>query len=80
MLKTYMACIDGKNDLMVSASSKKEAAKLFETTVYQIKQYGYIVGIPAYIEIANSTPGKVWTRETTTRGPWQLLGESNVIS
>jgi hypothetical protein len=61
-LNVYGGCLDGKNRVIVAASSLKEAAMLFGVSYYSAKNYVCDTGNAREIEEAMGEPGKVFSK------------------
>jgi hypothetical protein len=68
-MKAY-AWHDGRMSHLVAARSQKAAAAAFQTSVYDLRQFG---GDPCEDDeaVALAQPGVVFRRSITSRDPWQ---------
>lgn len=70
-LRVYAACIDGVHDEMIATTSKVKAAKMMQTSVYQLENYGLDFGTESSEgKLAVSEPGVIF-RKKKHSGNWE---------
>jgi hypothetical protein len=77
-LRVYlMGNLDGTHSGLVAAKNQAEAAKLFNTSLRDLRMEGREVkDEPDLIKTATSRPGIVFRRKVLQRGPWFVRGEA----
>lgn len=69
--KAFVVNLDGVYEGLVAETSQKKAAAALNTTLCNLKNYGYRAFNKQEVEIAITTPGKVFIRKIGANNQWQ---------